>query len=217
MPRISELKKSKKGSVDLFIDGVFWKNVSAGTVAELGILKGRELTEEELTFLGEEVELKEALNIAFVFLGHRSRSSCEVRRRLAKAGFGGKVAASVVEKLTELGYLDDSAFANQWISSRAKSRHLGSKRLRNELQTLGVADELIAKNIEYFCDCEAEEQRALLLAKSRFERMGGLPENVLKRRLINALIYRGFTSNVAIRVTEQVIKEQVDVVEKLVT
>lgn len=68
----------------------------------------------------------------------RSRSVTEVRRRLTGAGYRADLVESAIERLTELGMLDDEAFARAWVESRDRARPRGERAIREELRLKGV-------------------------------------------------------------------------------
>jgi regulatory protein len=89
------------------------------------------------------------MEAAAVFLAVRPRSVAEVRRRLRHLGFPVRLGDEVVDRLVELGYLDDHAFARAWVESRDRARPRGILALRQELQRKGigrdVSDEILAE------------------------------------------------------------------------
>jgi regulatory protein len=80
----------------------------------------------------------DVLAAAARFLEARPRSSDEVRRRLRDAGYRADLVDGALERLTELGYLDDAAFARAWVESRDRARPRGARALRAELRRMGV-------------------------------------------------------------------------------
>ena len=62
----------------------------------------------------------------------------EVRRRLASAGYREDLIAAAIDRLVDLGMLDDEAFAAQWVESRDRARPRGERALRSELAQRGV-------------------------------------------------------------------------------
>jgi regulatory protein len=78
------------------------------------------------------------LEAAARFLEVRSRSVAEVRRRLAGAGYRVELVEGAIERLTELGMLDDEAFARAWVESRDRARPRGERAIREELRLRGV-------------------------------------------------------------------------------
>jgi SOS response regulatory protein OraA/RecX len=83
------------------------------------------------------------LDSAARFLEARPRSVAEVRRKLTGLGYQPVLVEGVVVRLTELGYLDDEAFALTWVESRDRARPRGEHALRRELQLKGVDRTLI--------------------------------------------------------------------------
>jgi len=80
----------------------------------------------------------DVLAAAARFLEARPRSSDEVRRRLRDAGYRADLVDGALERLTELGYVDDAAFARAWVESRDRARPRGARALRDELRRMGV-------------------------------------------------------------------------------
>jgi regulatory protein len=82
------------------------------------------------------------MDAAAAFLAVRPRSVAETRRRLRQMGFPSSLGDGVVDRLIQLGYLDDHAFARAWVESRDRARPRGVLALRQELQRKGVASEV---------------------------------------------------------------------------
>ena len=78
------------------------------------------------------------MEAAAAFLAVRPRSTAETRRRLEHLGYPAPLVRTVVERLTEMGYLDDDAFARAWLESRDRARPRGESALRRELSLKGI-------------------------------------------------------------------------------
>jgi regulatory protein len=78
------------------------------------------------------------LEAAARFLEPRARSVTEVRRRLTGAGYRADLVDGAIDRMLELGMLDDEAFARAWIESRDRSRPRGERAIRQELGLKGV-------------------------------------------------------------------------------
>jgi regulatory protein len=85
------------------------------------------------------------LEAAARFLEVRPRSIDEVRRRLREAGYRLDLGDAAIERLVDLGMLDDDAFARAWVESRDRARPRGERALRSELRRKGVADSIAAE------------------------------------------------------------------------
>jgi regulatory protein len=78
------------------------------------------------------------LEAAARFLEARPRSVAEVRRRLVGAGYRADLVEGAIERMTELGMLDDAAFARAWVESRDRARPRGERAIREELRLKGI-------------------------------------------------------------------------------
>ena len=78
------------------------------------------------------------LEAAARFLEVRARSVAEVRRRLTSTGYQPDLVEGAVERLLDLGLLDDEAFARAWVESRDRARPRGERAIRQELGLKGV-------------------------------------------------------------------------------
>lgn len=78
------------------------------------------------------------LEAAARFLEPRPRSVQEVRRRLTGAGYRADLVDGAIERMLELGILDDEAFARAWVESRDRARPRGERAIRTELGRKGV-------------------------------------------------------------------------------
>jgi regulatory protein len=92
------------------------------------------------------------LEAAARFLEARSRSVAEVRRRLGGAGYRSDLIDAAIARMTDLGMLDDEAFARAWVESRDRARPRGERAIREELRVKGI-DRAIA-------DVVLDERRA---------------------------------------------------------
>src|SRR5262249_59760729 len=70
-------------------------------------------------------------------LARRRWPRADLARRLIRRGAPREVADAVIADLMARGYLDDAAFARQWVESRS-ARGYGAARLRAELRARGV-------------------------------------------------------------------------------
>jgi regulatory protein len=86
---------------------------------------------------------EEVLQAGARFLEARPRSVAEVRRKLTRLGYRPELVTGAVERLAELGYLDDESFARAWVESRDRAKPRGEHALRRELGLKGVDRALV--------------------------------------------------------------------------
>jgi regulatory protein len=101
------------------------------------------------------------------------------------------VTASVLDRLEELGLVDDEAFAQDWVASRQQRRYLSRSALRRELQGKGVDRDHVDSALATI-DTADELTAARALANRKSSAMRGLEPVVRKRRLAGVLARRGF-------------------------
>jgi regulatory protein len=99
------------------------------------------------------------LEAAARFLEARSRSVSEVRRRLTGAGYRADLVEGAIERMTELGMLDDDVFARAWVESRDRARPRGERAIRDELRLKGIDRSTV--------DLVMEERREAALERAR--------------------------------------------------
>ena len=104
----------------------------------------REAVEARRARRAEVTDLDVVMEAAAAFLAVRPRSVKETRQRLRGLGYPVALCDGVVDRLIEVGYLDDHAFATAWVESRDRARPRGQLALRRELQLKGVPNDTIA-------------------------------------------------------------------------
>ena len=97
-----------------------------------------------------------AMEIAVRFLGTRPRTRWELERRLRRARAEDAVIEGTLERLAELGYLDDAAFARWWGEQRDRHHPRGRRMIEAELRQHGVPRDVV----EAFRDEHAAPERA---------------------------------------------------------
>jgi regulatory protein len=83
------------------------------------------------------------MEIATRFLAARPRTRWEVERRLRRAGAEDDVVTATLVRLTDLGYVDDAAFARWWGEQRDRHAPRGRRLIEAELRRSGVPREVI--------------------------------------------------------------------------
>lgn len=151
--------------------------------------------------------LSVAREIALRRLSVRARSRKELEKDLAQREVPKEVAAEVLDRFSEVGLVDDAAFAAQWVESRGGRS--GASRLRQELRQKGIADEHIAQAIDARDD-DADLENARTLAQRKASTMRGLELVVQQRRLSGVLARRGYSNAVIRRVLNEVLSGSAD-------
>jgi regulatory protein len=131
----------------------------------------------------------------------RARTRAELAGQLAKRGYPDDVSVVVLDRLTDVGLVDDVDFAEQWVRSRRVNAGKGKRALAAELRTKGVDGDVITATLESI-DAGAERERAeqLVQNKLRRETLARDDDDKVLRRLVAMLARRGYGQSMALDV-----------------
>ena len=137
------------------------------------------------------------------------RTRSELRTDLLRRGLAEDVADRVLDRFTEVGLIDDTAYAQLWVDSRQRTRGSARGVLRQELRAKGVSDDDAALALDGI-DEDAERSRAVELVQVKVRSMTRLEPDVRKRRLVSMLMRRGYRQGTAVSVVTEVLGELQD-------
>jgi regulatory protein len=121
----------------------------------------------------------------------QARSRRELRDRLAKKQVPDELAERLLDRFTEVGLVDDAAFARSWVESRQRSRGLARRALAHELRSKGIDDET-AKAALDDVDPDDEEAAARELVRKKLRSLRGVDSTTATRRLVGMLGRKGY-------------------------
>ncbi|WP_298803942.1 regulatory protein RecX [uncultured Pseudokineococcus sp.] len=127
------------------------------------------------------------------------RSRAELERKMATKGVEREVAAQVLDRLTEVGLVDDEAYAGMLVRSRQATRGLARRGLQHELRSKGVDDDVARAALEEVTD-EDERVAAEQLVARRLRSTRGLERSVRERRLVAVLARKGYAGGLSFAV-----------------
>jgi regulatory protein len=140
-----------------------------------------------------------ARTIALRKLAARACTRHELDRALQAKNVPQAAIDSVLDRLEEVGLINDASFAADWVTSRQQRRHLSRRALRHELQAKGVQRSEIDSALDHV-DLDAELRSARDLVERKRTAINGLPRDVQYRRLAGMLSRRGFETSITTRV-----------------
>jgi regulatory protein len=139
----------------------------------------------------------------------RARTRHELAQALQSKRVPEPSAVEVLNRLEQVGLIDDAQFARDWVESRQGRRSLSRGALRRELQLKGVDRDLIEEALEPITS-EEELAAARALAEKKMRSMGPVRSDVRYRRLAGALARRGFSAGVVAAVLAQLPTDEPD-------
>jgi regulatory protein len=132
------------------------------------------------------------------------RSRKQLRDKLRERNCPDDVAEAVLDRMGEVGLVDDEAYAGMLVRSQQASRGLARRALARELRTKGVDDETARATLEAL-DPAAERERAERLVAKRLRTLHGLDATVQTRRLAGMLARKGYPADLAMAVVREAV------------
>ena len=134
------------------------------------------------------------------------RSRAQLEEKLAQRDCPADVAAAVLDRMTEVGLVDDQAYAQMLVRSQQAGRGLAKRALARELRTKGIDDDLAQEALASISDAD-ERDRARELVDKKLRAMHGLGIEVQTRRLAGMLARKGYSPNLTYAVIRDAIAD----------
>ena len=134
------------------------------------------------------------------------RSRSQLEQALRRKECPDDVAAAVLDRMEEVGLVDDTAYAGMLVRSQQAGRGLARRALAQELRRKGVDDETAQAALDEV-DPHDEEDRARELVAKKMRSMTGLEPVVQTRRLAGMLARKGYPSELTMRIVREAVRE----------
>ena len=134
------------------------------------------------------------------------RSRQQLEDKLRRRNCPDDVATAVLDRMTEVGLVDDAAYAQMLVRSKQAERGLARRALAQELRTKGIDPELAAETLDDI-DEDTERARARQLVDKKLRTMHGLGVEVQTRRLAGMLARKGYSSGMSYAVIRDAIAD----------
>ncbi|MBO2446611.1 recombination regulator RecX [Actinomadura barringtoniae] len=138
-------------------------------------------------------------------MGPKTRA--QLAEALRRKNVPDDVAEAVLGRFTDVGLIDDEAFAQAWVQSRHTGRGLAKRALAAELRQRGVADETVKDAVQTL-DSEQEERTARELIDRKLASTRGVEPTKRTRRLVGMLARKGYSPGLAYRVVKEALAEE---------
>jgi len=144
---------------------------------------------------GDPGKRKDVHERALGLLAVRQRSRREIQRRLERAGFGPEEIGEELDRLQQVGLVDDEAFARVVVEHSFTTRREGRRVVAGRLISAGIAPDIVEAALDPVVG--GEEERADALAVAKAAKLSSLPPDAAYRRLYGMLARRGYAPDVA--------------------
>ncbi len=183
---ITAIEPRRKGMSALYLDGEYVIKLDTQTLVENRFDVGREIDDEDLHELIRLSNERRAKEKALWIISYRDHSKKEltdkIRRTCDEAS-----AEKAVERLEELGLVNDEVFARRYAEQLIFGKHMSKKAASYELARKGIDRMLADEILEAIEVDEAEQIKAVLEKKYK-----AITDEKTRRRAISALQRLGY-------------------------
>ncbi|MFN7948131.1 MAG: regulatory protein RecX [Blastocatellia bacterium] len=153
----------------------------------------------------EQTPYEKTLARAFRLLAAKPRSEAVLRERLLeKAWAEAEIVDRVINRLKELGYLNDEQFAASYATSKLTTKPLGRTRLRRDLHRKKVSSQAAEQALDEVY-AERSEEELIDKAIAKRIRLRGRPQTREEtKKLFDYLLRLGFGYDLVIRKVKDV-------------
>jgi regulatory protein len=195
----------RQDAVRVEIDGARFGAIPRELVSAEGLAVGRVVDPDLQERLATAADAEAAYRTVLRALEVRSYARGDLARRMLRKGHQRQAVEAALERAARFGLLDDTAFAQNYVQTRA-ARGRGPMRLTRDLLSMGVERALIDRAIAAEWTEESDKKAMpLALARKRAAQLGGLPRQIKRRRVVAYLARRGFSGRDITQLVDQVV------------
>lgn len=144
---ITDIVPKRKKLSALYIDGEFALKIDSETLLASRYSVGSEISDEQLKELVDSSKEKRAKEKALWLLSTRDHSKRELETKIRRTSDGDS-AKKAVERMEELGLVDDEKFARRYADELINIKHLSERGAKYKLLEKGIERDLAEKILE---------------------------------------------------------------------
>ena len=176
-----------KGRYSIYVDGKYAFSLSAETLLDEKLHNGFEFDEQQLKAYKKLSQDDKAYGLALAYVARRMRSEWELRDYFRRKGYEPELADQLVDRLNRLGFVNDTKFAEAWVSNRRLLKPVSKRRLVQELKQKRIAADVIDQVLQ---DDETSDRQVLQEIIVRKRRQTKYQDNL---KLMQYLARQGFS------------------------
>lgn len=131
------------------------------------------------------------------------RTRAQLVTTLLRKGIEPQIYEPVLDRFTEVGLIDDLAYARMWLSTASERNPKSPRLLRMELRRKGVREDDIDEALSTFNQHDGEEF-ARAFATRKAQQLAQQPTQVIVRKIAAALGRKGYSAEVCWRLATEV-------------
>ncbi len=185
---ITDIVPKRKKLSAIYIDGEYAVKIDTETIIASNFSVGSEITDEQLKELIDSSEEKRAKEKALWLLSSRDHSKRELETKIRRTATAGS-AKKAVERMEELGLVDDEKFARRYAEELINVKHLSVRTAKYKLTEKGIDKDLADEILEEL-DPDPREHIEILIQR-KYEK--NLLDEKGRRKAVAALQRMGYS------------------------
>ena len=204
MKKISKIKK-KNNKYTIILSDNSSLSFYSDTLIKYNLLKPRDISDKELEGIINYNDYIESYNTALIYISYKQRTKKEIKDKLCN--YSNDVSDKVIEKLDELGLLDEKRYIEAFINDQINLGNKGPFYIKKELEKLNINSYYIDEFLNNIKDdIWIEKVKKIVYKKINTNRK--LPKERLLLKIKNDLILLGYSKNIIDKVLSNVIIEE---------
>ncbi len=174
--------------LSVVVDKEYIGNVSIDDASELGLIAGQDLSQETLAELKLRIQQLKYYRDAQRYADRRLRSTKEVLNYLTHKGCDAALASKIVERLGDIGLINNAAFTSAYIHDSLLAKPLSKRGIMQKLKTKGIDSQSVAASLAVSGFDEDQALDAMIERKSRLSQYANN-----QPKLFRYLLTQGFS------------------------
>ena len=199
---ITNVVPKRKGLSALYIDGEFAVKIDTETFLISKFSVGSQIDDEQLKELIESSNTKRAKEKALWLISYRDHSKKELEEKVRNS-CDRDSAKKAVERLEELGLVNDEKFARNYAEQLLNVKHLSKKGAKYKLMEKGIDRDLADMILDEIYFDPQEHIRIIIQSKYK-----NLADEKTRRRAVSALQRKGYGWSDIKSVIDEYIEEE---------
>lgn len=181
-------QKGRGKKIHLLLDNEYQITTDIDFWAENYIKDGTDIDEKEWEELVDKINYKKAVNKCYDLLSRRDHSVKELRTKLLRT-VDEKNADRAIDRMLELGYLDDRKYAEELLEYLVNNKNMSRSFIKQEMYKRGVPGDIVSELMSETEIDNVSSVKELLLTKykNKLRAEGG------REKVIASLMRKGFS------------------------
>jgi len=179
-------------------------------VNSYGRKKRKPIYDEELGIAPTEEQIekmqKQAKNVAYYWINQSDKTRKELYDKIKAKGITDDVANELLDKMVDLGYIDDERYAENFVTSKMTYEKLGHQAILYKLKNKGIEQHIIDNALLAIGD-EDTEENARILAEKRLYPTRNLEKNKRIQNIAAFLARRGYSGSIAFKISREAVDQ----------